>query len=72
MAWHDNVRVDALWTINEHANAWAWIDGAWRKFDDNHEDSVTNMAILAAHAKGANRTTNARIEGDRLKEIYVW
>ena len=52
MAWHDNVRVDALWTINEHANAWAWIDGAWRKFDDNHEDSVMNMAILAAHAKG--------------------
>jgi hypothetical protein len=72
MAWHDNVRVDALWTINEHANAWAWIDGAWRKFDDNHEDSVMNMAILAAHAKGAGRTTNTRIEGDRLKEIYVW
>jgi hypothetical protein len=72
MAWHDNVRVDALWTINEHANAWAWIDGAWRKFDDNHEDSVMNMAILAAHAKGAGRNTNTRIEGDRLKEIYVW
>lgn len=72
MAWHDNVRVDALWTINERANAWAWIDGGWRKFDDNHEDSVMNMAILAAHAKGANRTTNARIEGDRLREIYVW
>lgn len=72
MAWHDNVRVNALWTINERANAWAWIDGAWRKFDNNHEDSVMNMAILAAHAKGANRTANVRIEGDRVKEIYVW
>lgn len=72
MAWHDNVRVDALWTINEQSNAWAWIDGAWRKFDDAHEDSVTNMTILAAHAKSTSRSTNSRIEGDRLKEIYVW
>ncbi|HEX9277178.1 MAG TPA: hypothetical protein VGA51_12380 [Casimicrobiaceae bacterium] len=72
MAWHDDVRVEALWTINEHANAWGWIDGAWRKFDDAHEDSVTNMTILAAHAKAGGRSVNARIEGDRLKEIYVW
>jgi hypothetical protein len=72
MAWHDNVHVDALWTINEHANAWGWIDGAWRKFDDNNEDSVINMAILCAHAKAGNRNVNARIEDDRLKEIYVW
>ncbi len=72
MAWHDNKRVEALWTINERANAWAWIDGAWRKFDDNREDSVINMSILAAHAKGSARPVNARIEGDRLKEIYVW
>ncbi|MGX7678866.1 hypothetical protein ACSMXN_08200 [Jatrophihabitans sp. DSM 45814] len=72
MAWHDNVKVDALWTINEASNAWAWIDGAWRKFDDNHEDSVTNMTILASHAKAGARNVNARVEGDRLKEIYVW
>jgi hypothetical protein len=72
MAWHNNVKVNALWTINERANAWAWIDGAWRKFDDNHEDSVINMTLLSAHAKAGNRNVNARIEGDRLKEIYVW
>jgi hypothetical protein len=72
MAWHDNVRVDALWTINEHRNCWGWIDGAWRKFDDTHDDSVINMAILAAHAKADARSVNARIEDDRLREIYVW
>lgn len=72
MAWHDNKRVDALWTINESRNAWAWIDGAWRKFDDNHEDSVINMSILCSCARAGSRNVNARIEGDRLKEIYVW
>jgi hypothetical protein len=73
MPWHDNVRVDALWTINEHANAWAWVDGGWRKFDDNHEDSVINMAILCANAKAGGRAVNVRIEsGNRLREIYVW
>lgn len=72
MAWHDNVHVDALWTINEHANAWGWIDGAWRKFDNNHEDSVMNMAILCSCARSGNRSVNARIEGDRLAEIYIW
>jgi hypothetical protein len=72
MAWHNGVHVDALWTINERANAWGWIDGAWRKFDDAHDDSVINMTILAAHAKSGVRSVNSRIEGDRLKEIYVW
>ena len=48
------------------------IHSAWRKFDDNHEDLVINMAILCAHAKGAGRNVNARVEDDRLKEIYVW
>jgi hypothetical protein len=72
MAWHNSVRVDALWTINEQANSWGWIDGAWRKFDDAHIDSVTNMTILAAHAKASGRNVNARVEGDRLKELYVW
>jgi hypothetical protein len=33
---------------------------------------VINMTILCANAKAGNRNVNARIEDDRLKEIYVW
>ena len=72
MAWHNGVKVTALWSNHERSNAWGWIDGAWRKFEDDHDDACTNFAILAAHAKAGNRNVNARIEGDRLKELYVW
>ena len=72
MAWHNGVKVLALWSNAERSNAWGWIDGAWRKFDDAHDDACTNFAILASHAKAGNRNVDARIEGDRLKEIYVW
>jgi hypothetical protein len=72
MAWHNGVKVTALWANHEQSNAWGWIDGAWRKFDDAHDDACTNFAILCAHAKAGNRNVNARIESNRLKEIYVW
>lgn len=71
MAWHRGKRVDALWSNEERSNSWAWIDGAWRKFQDSHDDACTNFTILAAHAKGAGRTIDARIEGN-VKEMYVW
>ena len=72
MAWHNNVKVVALWSNNERSNAWGHIAGAWQKFDDAHDDACTNFAILCAHAKAGNRNVNARIENNRLREIYVW
>lgn len=72
MAWLDNKKVDALWAINEEANSWAWIDGAWRKFDDNASDITTNFTILGAHAKETNSNVKVRVEDGRVKEMYVW
>ena len=72
MAWHYNTRVEALWSNYEEANAWGWMDGAWRKFDDDEDDACTNFAIITAHAKAGNRAVDAFVDGERLKEIYVW
>jgi hypothetical protein len=72
MAWHNNVKVNALWSNHERSNAWGWIDGAWRKFDDQHDDACTNTTVLAAHAKAGNHNVNARIEDNRVRELYVW
>jgi hypothetical protein len=72
MAWLRGKKVDALWSNYEHANAWAWIDGAWRKFHDDHDDATTNFAILGANAKAGNRDVDALVEGDRVRELYVW
>ena len=48
MAWLNGKKVNALWANHERSNAHGWIDGAWRKFDDNHDDACTNFAILAS------------------------
>jgi hypothetical protein len=72
MAWLSGKKVDALWSNEQESNVHAWIDGAWRKLEDNHADACTNFAILAAHAKNDNRDVDARVEGGRVKEMYVW
>ncbi len=72
MAWLNNEKVQALWSNHQKANVYGWIDGAWRKFEDDHTDSCTNFAILAAHAKDDNRDVDVRVESGRVKELYVW
>ena len=72
MPWLNGKKVQALWVHETKANSWAWIDGAWRKFHDANTDSCTNFSILGAHAKDGNRDVNVFVDGDRVKEMYVW
>jgi len=72
MAWMNGKKVQALWSNHEKSNAWGWINGAWRKFHDSHDDACTNFTILAAHAKADNRNVDVRVESNRVKEMYVW
>lgn len=72
MAWINGTRVDALWSNYQEANVHAWIDGAWRKFDDDEFDATTNFAVLAAHAKETGSSVDVRVESGRVKEMYVW
>jgi hypothetical protein len=72
MAWLKAKKVDALWSNEESSNVYGWIDTAWRKFQDAHDDAFSNFAILAAHAKQGNRDVDVRVEDGRVKEMYVW
>lgn len=72
MAWLNGKRVTALWAEESRSNVHGVIDGAWRKFEDDHDDACTNFAILAAHAKDGNRNVDVRVESGRVKEMYVW
>lgn len=72
MPWLNNKKVQALWANWEDSNVWGWIDGGWRKFHDANDDATTNFAILAAHAKGHNRNVNVFVDGNRVREMYVW
>lgn len=72
MAWLNGKEVQALWSNYEESNVWGWIDGDWRKFEDDEFDATTNFAILAAHAKETSSNVNVRVESGRVKEMYVW
>lgn len=72
MAWIRGKKVNALWTNDSRSNPWAYIDGAWRKFDDDHDDTATNFMVMAAAAKGDNSNVDIRWEDNRVKEMYVW
>jgi hypothetical protein len=72
MPWLNGKKVSALWANHESSNSWAWIDGAWRKFDDDHDDACTNFTILGASAKQTNSNVNVFVDGDRVTEMYVW
>jgi len=72
MAWLNGKKVQALWSNDQKSNVHVWIDGAWRKFEDDHADACTNFAVLAAHAKDDNRNVDVNVEGGRVKEMYVW
>jgi hypothetical protein len=72
MPWLNGKKVSALWSNHQESNVWGWIDGAWRKFEDDESDATTNFAILAAHAKETNSNVNVLLDGGRVREMYVW
>ncbi len=72
MAWLRGKKIEALWSNDEESNVWGWIDGGWQKFQDDHDDACTNFGILAANAKDGNRNVDVRVEGGRVREMYVW
>ena len=43
MAWLNGKKVEALWSSEHQSNVHGWIDGAWRKFEDAHDDYSSIM-----------------------------
>jgi hypothetical protein len=67
--------VDALWAINEAANAWVWLrNRGWRKLDNSSTQVCTRLLALAALAKQRNAAISVHEEqrgGDLvITEIY--
>lgn len=73
-AWHSNVHVVGLWSINQDRNAWVYLDDAgWRKLSGGSESGLVAMNMLAAHAYQLGSTTSL-YEGDdgSISQLYVW
>lgn len=72
--WRNNVKVDALWAIDETRNAFVRIAGlGWRKIYNGRDGAFTALLTLASQARQANRPINFREEADgMIYEIYLW
>jgi hypothetical protein len=72
--WRTNVKIDALWTIDETRNAWARVVGlGWRKIYNGKDGAFTALTTLASQARQTNRPCSLREEADgMIYEIYLW
>jgi hypothetical protein len=73
-AWRNNVRIDALWSIDQTRNAFVHIvDVGWRKIYNGRDGAFLALVSLASQARQTNRVVNLREEADgMIYEIYVW
>lgn len=72
--WRNNVKIDALWTIDETRNAWIRIVGiGWRRIYNGRDGAFQALTTLASQARQTNRAVNVREEADgMIYEIYLW
>ena len=72
--WRNNVKIDALWAIDETRNAWVRVVGVvWRKLYNGRDGAYQALTTLASQARQTNRPVNLREEADGMVyEIYLW
>lgn len=72
--WRSNVKIDALWSVDETRNAWVRIVGVgWRRIYHGRDGAFQALTALASQARQTNRPVNLREEADgMIYEIYLW
>lgn len=75
MAWQNNKKFTALWSINENRNAWVYVEGiGWKKLANNSDTAIVALNILASHAKQTSSVVNYNEDdaNKMINEMYVW
>ncbi|MBX3071577.1 MAG: hypothetical protein KF883_13820 [Thermomicrobiales bacterium] len=72
--WHNDKRITALWSINQHRNSWVHIGGiGWKRLAVNSDSAIVALTMIGSHAKQLQSSVNLREESDGLiHEIYAW
>lgn len=71
--WHNNKKVNALWSKAETRNAWIGItDLGWKKISPASDSSVTAICMVAASALETQSPVNVLLDNDQVVEIYNW
>jgi hypothetical protein len=73
-AWHSNVHVSGMWSINEDRNSWVYLDnGGWKRLSGQSISGIVALTMVAAHAY-ENNSISSLYEGDdgQISQLYVW
>jgi hypothetical protein len=72
--WRQDVRVNALWSINQNRNSWMSVNGVgWRQLAPTSDSGIVALTILASHGKQTQTRVDYREEADgKVYEIYAW
>jgi hypothetical protein len=73
-AWHSNVHVSGLWSVNQDRNSWVHLDnGGWKRLSAQSISGVVALTMVAAHAY-ENNSVSSLYEGDdgQISQLYVW
>lgn len=71
--WHNNKRVNGLYTTLHARNSWMSIVGMnWKRLSVSNDSSSQAMTQLAAHCREKSCRIDFAEENNLVKEIYVW
>jgi hypothetical protein len=73
-AWHSNVHVDGLWSINQDRNSWVYLDnGGWKKLSTQSPSGIVALTMVAAHAYEKHSVSSLYEADDgQISQLYVW
>jgi len=71
--WHNDKRVNALFSANETRNSWMSIVGTgWVRVANSIDSANEAFTVLASTAKVKNSPINYLLDGGQATQIYVW
>ena len=71
--WHNDKRVNALYTTNETRNSWMSVVGTgWVKLANNIDSANEAFTVLATSAKVKISPVNYCLDNEQVTQIYVW
>jgi hypothetical protein len=73
-AWHSNVHVQGMWSINQDRNSWVYLDDSgWKKLSTQSPSGIVALNMIAAHAYEKNSVSSLYEADDgQISQLYVW
>jgi len=69
--WRNNQIIEALWSIDQDFNAWAYLsDYGWKKLSNNSDNIFYDMLSQVAAAKAAGHRVSVHLTNGVIDQIY--